>query len=176
MVDSDDESLTISCSSPCLPTAVIASRFWEIIAFLSAFPNSSLSFPHFLLSLILCCLLFFLSPSPPDNISQLCSLPSGVKANTWPSCQTVQGFFVFPLSASRYLMEIFFGIVTCLSDSLSLCFSLMFCRLKCSIFIDLLVRCYWLSLLRKKTLSCTVFINKTNIYGINRVDLQILHN
>lgn len=61
LVDSDDESLAIICSSPCLSATVIASGCWEIIAFLSVFSNSSFSLPHFLLSLMFCllCSLFF---------------------------------------------------------------------------------------------------------------------
>ena len=84
LVDSDDESFAISCSSPCLSTAVIASGCWEIIAFLSAFPNSpflSPSFPsitHLQSSLFV---VFYFSPF--DDIAQLGSLFSQSESKDW---------------------------------------------------------------------------------------------
>lgn len=94
-LNSCDESLAISCSSPCLSTAVIASGCWEIIAFLSVFSNSCFSPSHFLPSLILCplCSLFSLRHI---SHSLVVFLSSTVRAKNWPACGTVLGYFVFP--------------------------------------------------------------------------------
>ena len=87
MVDSDDKSLAISCSSPCLSTAVIASGCWKIIAFflcilltlslISFYQSSSVLYILFSLllhPLIYHCLVAFLTG--PVDLCQAFCIPS----------------------------------------------------------------------------------------------------